>query len=69
MINLDSQNFIAKDTEIKVHKEIFKDDENDPRLKGSSSYKKDNITVVNKGIFTSCKENDTCPPWSIPAQR
>ena len=67
MINLNSQNFIAKDTEIKVHKEIFGEEENDPRLKGSSSYKKGNITVVKKGIFTSCKENDTCPPWSIQA--
>ncbi len=67
VINLNTQNFVAKDTEIKIHKEIFGDPNNDPRLKGSSSTKKDNITIVNKGIFTSCKERDTCPPWSIQA--
>ena len=67
IINLNTQNFVAKDTEIKIHKEIFGDPNNDPRLKGSSSIKKDNITIINKGIFTSCKERDTCPPWSIQA--
>ena len=25
-------------------------------------------TVVNKGIFTSCKKNNTCPPWSVKAE-
>ena len=26
------------------------------------------ITTINKGIFTSCKETDDCPPWSIQAE-
>ena len=55
IINLKSQNFIAKDTEIKVHKDIFDNSENDPRLKGVSSSKEGEITTVNKGVFTSCK--------------
>ena len=67
IINLKTQNFIAKDTEIKIHKEVFGEPDNDPRLKGTSSIKKDNITIVNKGIFTSCMKRDTCPPWSIQA--
>ena len=68
IIDLKNQNFIAKDTNIKIHKDVFENNENDPRLKGISSYKKDNITVVKKGIFTSCKENDKwCPPWTIKA--
>ena len=25
--------------------------------------------VLNKGIFTSCKKNDNCPPWSIKAEK
>ena len=24
-------------------------------------------TIINKGVFTSCKKNDNCPPWSINA--
>ncbi len=69
IINLNNQNFVAKDTQIKIHKSIFDDPENDPRLYGVSSSKKDNITTVNKGMFTPCKKNDNCPPWSIKAKR
>ena len=44
------------------------ENKNDPRLYGISSNKKDQITVVNKGIFTSCGFNEGCPPWSIKAE-
>ena len=67
IINLSEQKFIAKDTKIKIHKSIFDNSENDPRLKGVSSVSDSNITIVNKGVFTSCKINDDCPPWSIYA--
>ena len=69
IINLKEQKFIAKNTEIKIHKNIFDDSENDPRLKGVSSISDGNITEINKGIFTSCKKNDNCPPWSIKAKK
>ena len=65
IINLAEQRFIAKDTEIEIHKGIFDKSENDPRLKGVSSISDNNITIINKGVFTSCKKNDDCPPWSI----
>ena len=45
------KSFIAKDTNIKVHKDIFGNDENDPRLYGTSSFGDENKTVVNKGIL------------------
>ncbi len=67
IINLGNQNFIAKDTEIDIHKGIFNNTDNDPRLKGVSSIKEGPITKINKGIFTSCKKDDNCPPWSIQA--
>jgi len=67
IINLAEQRFIAKDTEIEIHKDIFDKSENDPRLKGASSISDNNITIINKGVFTSCKKNDDCPPWSIYA--
>ena len=68
IIDLKNQNFIAKDTEIKVHKSIFDNSENDPRIKGVSSRKKDEITTVSKAVFTSCKQTDNCPPWVIEAK-
>ena len=68
IINLKEQRFIAKDTEIKIHKDIFDNTENDPRLKGVSSLSDNNLTIVNKGVFTSCKKNDGCPPWAISAK-
>ena len=69
IINLNTRDFIAKDTEIEIHKDIFDNSENDPRLKGLSSNKTGNITVINKGVFTSCKKSDSCPPWAIQIAR
>ena len=68
IINLKEQKFIAKDTEIKIHKDIFDNTENDPRLKGVSSLSDNNLTIINKGVFTSCKKTDKCPPWAISAK-
>ena len=67
IIDLARQKFIAKDTKIDLHKDIFDNSENDPRLKGVSSISDSNTTIVKKGVFTSCKKNDDCPPWSIYA--
>jgi len=60
---------IAKETKIKTHKSVFGDENHDPRLYGSSSYSDEFKTIVNNGIFTSCKINDNCPPWSITAEK
>ena len=65
IINLAEQKFIAKDTKIDLSKDIFNNSENDPRLKGVSSISDSNTTIIKKGVFTSCKKNDGCPPWSI----
>ena len=69
IVNLNSNDFIAKDSLIKLHKNIFDDSNNDPRVMGVSSNKKGNITEINKAVFTSCGENDNCPPWSIQANQ
>ena len=42
---------------------------NDPRISGVSSFGNNESIIINKGIFTSCKINDNCPPWSIKAKR
>ncbi len=69
IIDLKNQEFIGKDIDVKIHKNIFDNSKNDPRLIGVSSYGDNNLTVVNKGSFTSCKINDDCPPWSISAKK
>ncbi len=70
IFNFKEKSFIAKDVEIKIKKNIFDNLENDPRLIGVSANSKNNITVVNKGTFTSCKKNsDNCPPWVISANK
>ena len=67
--DLDNRNFNAGNTKISLQKSIFGNIENDPRLFGVTSFKKGKITQVNKGIFTSCKKREGCPPWSIQAQK
>ena len=81
-INFSDNSFLAKDTKIHLHKKIFDserelsdgdtnlfDGENDPRIFGSTSSGNEDIIVLNKGIFTSCKKNDSCPPWSMKANK
>jgi LPS-assembly protein len=48
---------------------VFGDKNQDPRIYGTSSLSDENKTVVNNAIFTSCKLNDDCPPWSIKAEK
>jgi LPS-assembly protein len=67
--NFKDKSHLAKETKIKTHKDVFGDINQDPRIYGSSSFSDQNKTVVNNGIFTSCKLNDNCPPWSIKAEK
>ena len=50
--------------------ELFKDyyEENNPRLYGSSSSGDEKKTIIKKGVFTSCKKNDSCPAWSFKSK-
>ena len=79
-INFFDNSYISKDTKVNIHKKVFDKErdleedqenifagENDPRIYGSSSFGNEDIVVLNKAIFTSCKKNDNCPPWSIKA--
>ena len=55
IINLKNKDFIAKDPKINVHKSIFDNSENDPRLYGSSSIKEGKITTINNGFLQVVK--------------
>ncbi len=67
--NFNNKEFLAKDTKILLHSDLFGISENNPRIKGVSSSSKNGVTKINKAVFTSCKINDDkCPPWSISAK-
>ncbi len=63
------KSFVAKNTKVKIHKEIFENSEQDPRVYGVSSFGNEKQTVIKKGIFTSCRITDKCPPWSIQSEK
>ena len=67
--DFENKKFLSKETKINVHKNIFLNSEQDPRLYGSSAIGNKQKTIVNNGIFTSCKINDNCPPWSIQSEK
>ncbi|MDC3126521.1 hypothetical protein OA436_01930, partial [Candidatus Pelagibacter sp.] len=68
IINLKDQSFLGNEVVINVKKDIFDDFDNDPRIMGVSASGNKDETKINKGVFTSCKENENCTPWSIQAK-
>ncbi len=69
MFDLKNKTFAVKDFEFKFKKDGVFNKDNDPRLKGLSATSKNDITIINKGIFTSCGYNDDCPPWALSANK
>ena len=68
--DLKNKSFVTKEINIDLKKDLFNNEKNDPRLKGVSSSSKNGVTVINKGVFTTCnKEENDCPPWSLQAER
>ena len=67
--DLKNNKFLTGETEILFKKDIFNNANNDPRLKGASAKNDNGITTLEKSVFTSCKQNDKCPPWHIQAKR
>jgi len=67
--NLKENKFLAKDVVAKLRKNLFDNDENDPRIIAVSAEGDEFITSFKKGVFTSCKKTDKCPPWKITAQK
>ena len=51
------------------NKGSFGNKKNEPRLYGNILESNSNKTEVSKGIFTTCKRRDGCPPWTIKANK
>ena len=67
--NFKSLDFLAKDIKINFNKKTFDEEENDPRLKSVSAFGDEFNTYLNKGSFTTCKNDDKCPPWIIESEK
>ena len=66
--NLKDNKFLAKDVSALLHKDLFGNNENDPRIVAVSA-KSISKKIFKKGVFTSCKKTDKCPPWKISADK
>ena len=66
-LNLNSNKLIGKDISINFNDKSFGAG-NNPRLKGKSISANPENTTITKGIFTTCKKNDDCPPWQLSAE-
>ena len=66
-LNLSSNKLIGKDISINFNtKNLNKN--NEPRLKGKTISANKDETTIKRGIFTTCKKNDDCPPWQFLAK-
>ena len=69
-VDLKNGEIEGKDLKLFFDKSILGNVENDPRIFGNSVINDKNQTIVNKGVFTSCKLNkeEKCPPWEMRAE-
>ena len=65
IVNLRENLLLGKDVQINLTSKGFEVPDAEPRLKGNAIYYGNEETLITKGIFTSCKKNDKCPPWVI----
>ena len=66
LIDLSTNRIAAKDVQIYFSKNG--DFGENARLKGNSMTSNNNETIINKGIFTTCKPRDDCPPWTMQSK-
>ena len=67
-INTVTNKIFGKDISLDLTNESFGKD-NEPRLKGNSVISDNEITEITKGVFTTCKKRDKCPPWQLSAEK
>ena len=67
-LNTLTKQLIGNDISINLDNKSFNKD-NEPRIKGKSIIYDNGLTEINKGIFTTCKKTDKCPPWQLSAEK
>ena len=68
IIKLQNFELLGKDIKVLLRNDIYGNNENEPKLVGNSVNYYEDKTIIKKGIFTSCAENNNCPPWSITSK-
>ena len=67
--NIKTNEILGKDLSLILYNSNLNSNMSEPRLKGNSFFHNDNLTQINKGVFTTCKKNDNCPPWLLSAEK
>ncbi|MDC1176611.1 hypothetical protein OAT25_00065 [Candidatus Pelagibacter sp.] len=65
-VNTKSNKLYAKDIQISLNEDS--QERVNGRIKGKSLINTDNYTAIKKGVFTTCKKRDGCPPWQISSK-
>ena len=67
-INTNSGKIFGKDIKIDLNDPSIQN-ENDYRLRGNSVTMDEDSSDITKGVFTTCKKRDECPPWQFSAKK
>ena len=69
-VNTKTNKLFGKDIEINLSNKTFNPN-NEPRLKGKSIIldEEKNIREISKGVFTTCKKREGCPPWQLSSKK
>ena len=66
-INTKSGKIFGKDVNANLSNNTLID--NDFRIKGNSVVIEENFSEITKGVFTTCKKRNGCPPWQFSAKK
>jgi len=66
-INTKTNRLFGKDVSVELNNKSFNKN-NEPRIKGNSIINDTDTATITKGIFTTCKRRDNCPPWKLTAE-
>ena len=67
-INTRTGKIFGKDVNINLNNSGL-NSSNEPRMKGNSVVSTNEKTEITKGVFTTCKRRDGCPPWELSAEK
>ena len=65
-INTKSGKIFGKDVNANLSNTLI---DNDFRIKGNSVVIEENFSEITKGVFTTCKKRNGCPPWQFSAKK
>ena len=67
--NIKTNEILGKDLSLMLYENSSNSNGSRPRLKGNTFSHKNNLTQINKGVFTTCKKSDSCPPWVLSSKK